>query len=92
MIPCIHHKTAEQGLALLAITEETKEILEYYLDNIRAKLHPSDGCEEYLFLRYNGKQYNQVYRRIKDALSTHDMTPHHQACTGYSFQVTPEGT
>lgn len=74
VIPCIHHKTAAQGLALLAITEETEDMLDYYYNNIRTKLLPSEGCEEYLFLRFNGMEYDQVYRRIKEALSTPTMS------------------
>ena len=59
----------------MVITQETDDMFDYYYTNIRAKLVPSDGCEEYLFLKYNGSEYDQVYRRIKDALSTLAMTP-----------------
>jgi len=75
VIPCIHHKTAKQGPALLAITEEAEEMLDYYYNNIRNQLKPSEGNEEYFFLKHNGTEYDQVYRRIKEALSTPTMTP-----------------
>jgi len=36
VIPCLHHKTAAQKLALLVITEDVEDILQYYFDTIRS--------------------------------------------------------
>ena len=65
VIPCVHHKTGAQGLAFLAITEEIDDVVQFYYDNIRAKLTPAETATDYLFLTRSGEQYDQVFRRIK---------------------------
>ena len=42
VIPCLHHKTAAQKLALLVITEDVEDILQYYFDTIRSTITPED--------------------------------------------------
>ena len=75
VIPCVHHKTGSQGLAYLVISEEIDDIIQFYYDNIRQHITPADNCNQYLFLTRSGDQYDQVYRRIKKALSTSTMKP-----------------
>lgn len=75
VIPCVHHKTATQGLAYLVITEDTDDMLQYYYDHIRIRLTPAENCQDYLFLTRAGDQYDQVYRHIKVSLGTKSMVP-----------------
>ena len=75
VIPCVHHKTATQGLAYLVISEDTDDLLQYYFDNIRVKLTPVASCKDFLFLTRGGEEYDQVYRHIKESLGTDSMVP-----------------
>ena len=75
VIPCVHHKNAEQGLAYLVISEDIDDMMIYYLDNIRPRVTPLDSCKDYFFLTRSGDQYDQVYRRIKKSLETKSMVP-----------------
>ena len=42
LIPCIHHKTASQGMAQLAVTTDIEEVLLFYLDKIRTNFVPAE--------------------------------------------------
>ena len=76
VIPCVHHKTGSQGLAQLVVPQECEDMLEYYYNTIRIKIKPAeDGHQGRFFLTYTGQEYTQVYRRIKEALSTGDLCP-----------------
>ena len=76
MIPCVHHKTGSQGLAKLVVTEDCEDMLEYYYNTIRLKIRPAqDSLQSHFFLAFNGQEYTQVYRHIKEALSTRDLCP-----------------
>lgn len=75
VIPCVHHKTGAQGLAYLAISEDIDDMLQYYVENIRQHITPTEDCGQYLFLTRSGGQYDQVYRRIKTSLQTSSMAP-----------------
>ena len=76
VIPCIHHKTASQGLAQLVVTEEIEEVLIYYLDNVRKKIVLAEKiCKDKFFLSFNGGMYTQVYRRLKEGLSVGNLHP-----------------
>ena len=61
----VHHKTAGQGLALLVITEEVEDVLQYYYDNIRNNIVPAEpDLQQYFFEAYwqnvhTGVQENQ---------------------------------
>ena len=57
----VHHKTAGQGLALLAISEEVEDVLQYYYDNIRNNIVPAEPDLQQYFLKHIGKMYAQVY-------------------------------
>ena len=75
VIPCVHHRTAGQGLALLVITEEVEDVLQYYYDNIRNNIVPAEPDLQQYFLKHTGKMYAQVYRRIKEALASDNLIP-----------------
>ena len=75
VIPCVHHKTGTSGLAYLVINQQIDEMIQYYYDTIRQTIVPDAGCEDYLFLTRSGRQYDQVYRRIKASLGETSITP-----------------
>jgi len=76
VIPCIHHKTASQGLTQLVVTEEIEDMLIYYLNNVRMKIVPAEEiCKDKFFLAFNGGMYTQVYRRLKEGLSVGNLHP-----------------
>ena len=43
VIPCVHHKTASQGLAQLVVTEDIKHLLVYYHEKVRTTIVPADN-------------------------------------------------
>ena len=49
IIPCLHHKTAAHKLALLAITQDVEDVLEYYYENIRSMITPEDPSLQHNF-------------------------------------------
>jgi len=76
VIPCLKHKTAAQKLAMLVITEEIEEILEYYYENIRTTITPQEpAVNNNFFLTNNGGEYIHVYRHIKLSLAPPNLTP-----------------
>ena len=57
VIPCVHHKTASQGLAQLVVTEDI-EHLAYYHEKMRTTIVPADNtCQNKFFLAFNGSLY-----------------------------------
>ena len=67
VVPCLHHKTGPQGMAQLVISKSTEALLKHYYTLVRKKLIPDNGCEDLFFLTANGKQYKQVFWKIKEA-------------------------
>ena len=63
VIPCVHHKTASQGLVQLMVTEDIKHLLVYYHEKVHTTIVPVDNtCQDKFFLPFNGSLYTQVYR------------------------------
>ena len=76
VIPCVHHKTASQGLAQLVVTEDIEHLLVYYHEKVRTTIVPADNtCKDKFFLAFNGGLYTQVYRRMKEGLSVGNTHP-----------------
>lgn len=75
VIPCVHHKTASQGMAQLVITTATEEVLLYYHEKIRIKLLPSEEHKDKFFLTFNSGIYTQVYRKLREGLSIGKIHP-----------------
>ena len=75
VIPCVHHKTGAQAMAQLAITTDIKDILMYYLKNIRSQIETNDIHKDNFFVAFNGGLYTQVYRKLKDGLSVGNLHP-----------------
>ena len=76
VIPCVHHKTASQGMAQLVVTTDVEEVLVYYYETIRTKLVPSENeHKDNLFLTFIGGIYTQVYRRLREGLSVGNINP-----------------
>ena len=76
VIPCVHHKTASQGLAQLVVTEDIEHLLVYYQEKVRKTIVPADNtCKDKFFLTFNGGLYMQVYRRMKEGLSVGNIHP-----------------
>ena len=67
IVSCINHKTGPQGRAQLVITKQAEHIILMYKQLIREHIQPATGYETLLFLTPTGKQYTQVYRKIKEA-------------------------
>ena len=70
IITCHEHKTGPQGAADLVMDKEDDELLEFYLKNVRRHIPSNDETKHLFFLTTNGKRYTQVYRKLKDAMST----------------------
>lgn len=73
VIPCVHHKTGASGTAKLVVEKEDMGYLLDYNFLVRQKLAPAAGCNQLLFLTHNGKQYTQVYRKIRHAFTINDI-------------------
>jgi len=70
VIPCLHHKVTAHKLALLVITQELEDVLQYYYDNIRSTITPEyPFLQKHFFSTYSGGEHTQVYRHIKLALT-----------------------
>ena len=67
VISCLNHKTGPQGRAQLVVSESTERLLLNYYTLVRNKVTPVEGCESLFFLTPQGKQYQQVYRKIREA-------------------------
>ena len=74
VVPCLHHKTGPQGMAQLVISKSTETLLKHYYILVRKKLIPDDGCDELFFLTTNGKRYQQVFRKIREAARANGFT------------------
>ena len=68
IIYCTNHKTGPQGRARLVVDSEDFEFLLAYKTLVRDRISPFPGCEHLLFLTHNGSVYNQVYRKILEAI------------------------
>ena len=75
LIPCVHHKTAAQGMAQLAVTTIVEEVLLFYYDKIRTKIEAEDEHKDKFFVTFSGGVYTQVYRKLKDGLSVGNIVP-----------------
>ena len=67
VVSCLNHKTGPQGMAQLVISKSTEKLLKKYYYLFRKKIIPDTGCDELFFLTANGKKYDQVFRKIKEA-------------------------
>ena len=75
VIPCVHHKTASQGMAQLVVTIDVEAVL-FYHEKIRTNIVPSqDEHNDKFFLTFNGGLYTQVYRKLREGLSVGNMDP-----------------
>ena len=76
VIPCVHHKTASQGMAQLAVTTNIEEVLLFYHNKIRTNIVPAEEeHKDKFFLTFYGGMYTQVYRRLREGLSVGNMDP-----------------
>lgn len=76
IIPCLHHKTGAQGIARLVVTCDIEKMLVEYYTIIRRRIKPKIITNaNRFFLTSNGLLYNQVYRRITQALSVGNLKP-----------------
>ena len=71
---CLNHKTGPQGMAQLVISKSTEELLKKYYCLVRNKVIPDEGCDGLFFLTANGKRYQQVFRKIKEAAVANGFT------------------
>ena len=70
IIPCLHHKTGCQGIARLVVTCDIEKLLVEYYTTIRKRIRAKELIHQNrFFLTTNGSPYDQVYRRMNDALS-----------------------
>ena len=53
VIPCVHHKTASQGMAQLVVTEDVEAVLLFYDEKIRTKIVPQEEHQDKFFLTFN---------------------------------------
>ena len=76
IIPCLHHKTGPQGVAHLVVARDIETMLIEYYKNVRTKIRAEQFINSNrFFLTTNGHLYTQVYRRIKETLSTGNLQP-----------------
>ena len=70
IIPCLHHKTGSQGIARLVVTRDVEKLLVEYYTTVRKRIRAKELINQNrFFLTSNGSLYNQVYRRMNEALS-----------------------
>ena len=74
VVSCLNHKTGPQGMAQLVISKTTEQLLRNYYYLVRKKVIPDEGCDELFFLTVNGKRYQQVFRKIKEAARANGFT------------------
>ena len=68
IINILGHKTGPQGRVQLVLTNQAARLLDLYYGLVRRHIIPqNDECRPLLFLRTNGKEYDQVYRRMSQA-------------------------
>ena len=75
VIPCVHHKTASQGMAQLVVTEDVEAVLLFYEEKICTKIVPEEEHQDKFFLTFNGGMYTQVYRKLREGLSVGNIDP-----------------
>ena len=61
VIPCVHHKTGAQALAMLVITEESEDVLQYYYNNVRLNIIPTEASLRQHFFT---KQWIHLYTSV----------------------------
>ena len=74
VISCLNHKTGPQGRAQLVVSKSTEDLLQNYYTFVRSRVIPAEGCESLFFLTPQGKQYKQVYRKIREAAIANGFT------------------
>ena len=74
VISCLNHKTGPQGRAQLVVSKSSEDLLQNYYTLVRTKVTPAEGCESLFFLTPQGKQYQQVYRKIREAAIANGFT------------------
>lgn len=73
IISCVNHKTGAQGFAQLVVTPKGEDVLLQYHTLVRSNITPKPGCEDLLFLTHKGSRYNQVFRKICEAININNI-------------------
>lgn len=58
------HKGSVTGPAKIILSDEQEALVELYMDTVRSKIVPNEGCSKLAFLSFTGGQVRQVSRMI----------------------------